>query len=103
VSKYLSKGRFSSSADCAGANTYELRKFNRADWIYISPGAWAEMQEAGTAAFFLPTMITRLILVAICGLFGIGILIAPTISGLQTGRLVVAGVFLIAAWVIFRH
>jgi len=41
VSKYLCKGRFSSAADCEGANTYELRKFNRADWIYVSPGAWA--------------------------------------------------------------
>ena len=40
VSKYLSKGRFSSAADCEGANTYELRKFNRADWLYISSGAW---------------------------------------------------------------
>ena len=42
VAKYLSKGRFSSAADCEYANTYELRKFHRADWIYISPGAWAE-------------------------------------------------------------
>ena len=41
----LSKGRFSSAADCEGANTYELRKFNRADWIYISPGAWAEIEK----------------------------------------------------------
>jgi len=32
VARYLSKGRFSSAADCEGANTYELRKFNRADW-----------------------------------------------------------------------
>jgi hypothetical protein len=39
VSRYLSKGRFLSAADCEGANTYEMRKFNRADWIYISPGA----------------------------------------------------------------
>jgi hypothetical protein len=50
VARYLSKGRFSSAADCEGANTYELRKFNRADWIYISPGAWAEMREARTVA-----------------------------------------------------
>ena len=27
VSRYLSKRRFSSAADCEGANTYELRKF----------------------------------------------------------------------------
>src|SRR5262245_9514047 len=32
VAKYLSKGRFSSAADCEYANTYELRKFHRADW-----------------------------------------------------------------------
>jgi hypothetical protein len=50
VSRYLSKGRFSSAADCEGANTYELRKFDRADWLYISPGAWAEMREARTVA-----------------------------------------------------
>jgi hypothetical protein len=50
VSKYLSKGRFSSAADCEGANTYELRKFNRADCLYISAGAWAEMREARTVA-----------------------------------------------------
>src|SRR5213082_244577 len=50
VARYLSKGRFSSAADCEGANTYELRKFNRADWIYISPAAWAEMREARTVA-----------------------------------------------------
>ena len=50
VSRYPSKGRFSSAADCEGANTYELRKFNRADWMYISPGAWAEMREARTVA-----------------------------------------------------
>ena len=50
VARYLSKGRFSSAADCEGANTYELRKFNRADWLYISPGAWAEMREARTVA-----------------------------------------------------
>ena len=50
VSKYHSKGRFSSAADCEGANTYELRKFDRADWLYISPGAWAEMREARTVA-----------------------------------------------------
>jgi hypothetical protein len=46
-------------------------------------------------------MIIRLILVAICVQFGIGILIAPTVNGLQAGRLIVAGVFLIAAWLIF--
>jgi hypothetical protein len=46
VARYLSNGRFSSAADCEGANTYELRKFNWADWIYISPGAWAEMRHA---------------------------------------------------------
>ena len=40
VSRYLSKGRFSSAADCEGT----LRKFNRADWHYISPGAQAEMR-----------------------------------------------------------
>jgi hypothetical protein len=50
VSKYICKRRFSSAADCEGAITYELRKFNRADWIYISPGAWAEMREARTVA-----------------------------------------------------
>src|SRR5207249_2658091 len=50
VSRYLSKGRFSSAAGCEGANTYELRKFNRTDWIYISPGAWAGMREARTVA-----------------------------------------------------
>ena len=50
VSRYLSKGRFSSAADCEGANTHEVRKFNRADWIYISPGACAEMREARTVA-----------------------------------------------------
>ena len=50
VSRYLSKGRFSSAADCEGANTCELRKFDRADWIYVSPGAWAEMREARTVA-----------------------------------------------------
>jgi len=50
VAKYLSKGRFSSAADCEYANTYELRKFHRADWIYISPGAWAEMRHARTVA-----------------------------------------------------
>ena len=50
VSKYLSKGRFSSAADCESANTNELRKFDRADWLYISPGAWAEMRRARTMA-----------------------------------------------------
>jgi hypothetical protein len=48
VARYLSKGRFSSAADCGRANTYELRKFHRADWIY--PRAWAEMREARTVA-----------------------------------------------------
>jgi len=33
-----------------GRDTYELRKFNRADWLYISPGAWAEMRHARTVA-----------------------------------------------------
>jgi hypothetical protein len=54
LSKYLSKGRFSSAADCGSANTYELGKFDRADWLYISPGAWAEMREARTVDIFLP-------------------------------------------------
>jgi hypothetical protein len=48
--KYISKGRFSTAADCESANTYELRKFNRADWLYISPGAWAAMRQARTVA-----------------------------------------------------
>jgi hypothetical protein len=48
-------------------------------------------------------MITRLTLVAICLFFGIGILIAPYSNGLQTGHLVVAAIFLIAAWVILQH
>ena len=28
------KGVSLQRADCEGANTYELRKFNRADWLY---------------------------------------------------------------------
>jgi hypothetical protein len=61
VSKYLSKGRFSSAADCESANTYELRKFNRADWIYVSPGAWAEMGQARTVAIrMLPSVVNVL-------------------------------------------
>ena len=49
------------------------------------------------------SMLTRLILIAICLFFGIGVLIAPYGSGIQTGHLVVALIFLIAAWVIARH
>jgi len=48
-------------------------------------------------------MLTRLILIAICLFFGIGVLIAPYRNGLQVGHLVVAGIFLIAAWVIIRR
>jgi hypothetical protein len=48
-------------------------------------------------------MLTRIILIAICLFFGIGVLIAPYSSGIQTGHLVVALIFLIAAWVIARH
>src|SRR5438874_13220901 len=50
VSRYLSKGRFSSAADCGGANTYDVRKVNRADWMDISPGVGAVMREARTVA-----------------------------------------------------
>jgi hypothetical protein len=48
-------------------------------------------------------MTTRLILIGICLFFGIGILIAPYSNGIQTGHLVVALIFLIAAWVIVQH
>jgi hypothetical protein len=58
VARYLSKGRFSSAADCEGANTYELRKFNRADWIYISPGTWAEMREARTVGMRMSPLLS---------------------------------------------
>jgi len=58
VCRYMSKGRFSSAADCEGANTYELRKFNRADRIFISPGAWAEMREARTVGMRMSPLLT---------------------------------------------
>jgi hypothetical protein len=48
-------------------------------------------------------MTTRLVLIAVCLFFGIGILIAPYSSGLQTGHLVVALIFLTAAWMIAQH
>jgi hypothetical protein len=58
VTRYISKGRFSSAADCESANTYELRKFDRADWLYISPGAWAEMREARTVAMRMSPLLS---------------------------------------------
>ena len=46
-------------------------------------------------------MLARLILIAICLFFGIGILIAPYSSGIQT--VFAAVIFLVAACVIARH
>jgi hypothetical protein len=47
VSRYLSKGRFSSAADCESANTYELRKFDRAGSVQALA---RKMREARTVA-----------------------------------------------------
>lgn len=47
VEGYMSKGRF--SAEWArGANKYELRKFDSADFVYMSPRAFQSMEESRT-------------------------------------------------------
>jgi hypothetical protein len=44
---YLSEGKFSGEW-ARGANSYELRKFDSADFIYINPRALQSMQESRT-------------------------------------------------------
>ena len=64
VSRYLSKRRFSSAADCEGANTYELRKFKSGglDLYQVQPPG-AEMRPPngghGNAAAFVVNLIYR--------------------------------------------
>jgi hypothetical protein len=47
AASYMSKGRFSAEWS-REANKYELRKFDSADFVYISPRAFQSMEESRT-------------------------------------------------------